>query len=47
MDQQQQPRPFDLNEPLPPLPSHRLNRSWEPAARHYRDLTDEEKARMG
>lgn len=42
-----EPQPFDLNEPLPPLPSHRTWRSWEPAARHYRDLTPEERAEQG
>ena len=34
---------FDYNAPLPAFPDYRA-RSWEPAARHYRDLTDEEKA---
>lgn len=36
-------QPFDPNAPLPPMPDYRT-RSWEPAARHYRDLTDAEKA---
>lgn len=35
-------QPFDHNAPLPDL--HIQKRSWEPAARHYRDLTDAEKA---
>jgi hypothetical protein len=34
---------FDHMAPLPPMPDYR-GRSWEPAARHYRDLTPEEKA---
>ena len=34
---------FDYNEPLPDL-HIRATRSWEPAARRYRDLTTEEKA---
>lgn len=40
------PRPFDPAAPLPPMRSHGSNPrdSWEPAARHYRDLTEEEKA---
>ena len=33
---------FDYAEPLPPMPDYR-GRSWEPAARHYRDLTEEER----
>lgn len=39
---------FEYNEPLPPMaslgadPAH----SWEPAARRYRDLTDNEKAAL-
>lgn len=37
---------FDYNAPLPDL-HIRKNRSWEPAARHYRDLTDEEKQAIG
>lgn len=37
---------FDYNEPLPPMPDYR-GRSWEPAARHYRDLTPEEKKAIG
>lgn len=37
---------FDYNAPLPDL-HIRKNRSWEPAARHYRDLTPEEKAEQG
>jgi len=34
---------FDYNEPLPDL-HIRATRSWEPAARRYRDLTTEERA---
>ena len=33
---------FDYAAPLPPMPDYR-GRSWEPAARHYRDLTDDER----
>lgn len=33
---------FDYHEPLPPMPDYRT-RSWEPAARHYRDLTGDER----
>lgn len=33
---------FDPNAPLPDL--HIQKRSWEPAARHYRDLTETEKS---
>lgn len=33
---------FDFNEPLPDL-RIRQARSWEPAARHYQDLTEAEK----
>jgi hypothetical protein len=33
---------FDYDAPLPDL-HIRKARSWEPAARHYRDLTDDEK----
>lgn len=33
---------FDFNEPIPDLHIHK-SRSWEPAARHYQDLTAEEK----
>lgn len=33
---------FDFNAPLPQQPDYR-SRSWEPAARHYRDLTEAEK----
>ena len=33
---------FDYNEPLPDL-HIRETRSWEPAARRYRDLTTEER----
>ena len=36
---------FDYDAPLPDL-HIRQQRSWEPAARHYRDLTDEEKAQQ-
>ena len=35
-------RKFDYDAPLPDL-HIRQARSWEPAARHYRDLTEEEK----
>jgi hypothetical protein len=34
---------FDPNAPLPDL-HIRATRSWEPAARHYQDLTEAEKA---
>lgn len=34
--------PFDPDAPLPDL-RIRQARSWEPAARRYRDLTEEEK----
>lgn len=34
---------FEYMEPLPTFPDYRA-RSWEPAARRYRDLDDEEKA---
>ena len=33
---------FDYDAPLPPMPDYRA-RSWEPAARHYRDLDGDEK----
>jgi hypothetical protein len=33
---------FDYDAPLPPMPDYRA-RSWEPAARHYRDLDDDER----
>jgi len=33
---------FDYDAPLPDL-HIRQARSWEPAARHYRDLTEEER----
>lgn len=36
---------FDFNAPLPDL-HIRQSRSWEPAARHYRDLTEEERAAL-
>jgi len=36
------PAPFDYNAPLPDLHITQT-RSWEPAARHYRDLTTEER----
>jgi hypothetical protein len=32
------PTPFDRAAPLPPLPPFPRNRSWEPAARRYRDI---------
>jgi len=34
---------YDHMAPLPPMPDYRA-RSWEPAARHYRDLNEEERA---
>ena len=34
---------FDRAAPLPDLNIRRARASWEPAARHYRDLTDAEK----
>ena len=37
------PTPFDYDEPLPDLHITET-RSWEPAARRYRDLTTEERA---
>jgi hypothetical protein len=36
------PAPFDYNAPLPDL-NIRATRSWEPAARRYRDLAESEK----
>lgn len=36
------PPPFDFNAPLPVFPDYHT-RSWEPAARHYRDLDDDER----
>lgn len=38
-------QPFDYMEPLPPMPDYRA-RSWEPAARHYRDIEPEERDRI-
>jgi hypothetical protein len=35
---------FDFMAPLPPMPPLPSNRCWEPAARHYQDLTEAEKA---
>lgn len=35
-------QPFDYNAPLPTFPDYRA-RSWEPAARHYRDLDETER----
>jgi hypothetical protein len=35
--------PFDPSAPLPDLHTPNSARSWEPAARHYRDLTEDEK----
>ena len=35
--------PFDYNAPLPDL-HIRQQRSWEPAARHYQDVTEAERA---
>ena len=37
--------PFDPAAPLPPLKPHPRANSWEPAARHYRDMDDHEKER--
>lgn len=37
---------FDYNAPLPTFPDYRA-RSWEPAARHYRDLDDTERKEYG
>ena len=37
---------FDPNAPLPDLNIGRRAHSWEPAARHYRDLTEAEKQAM-
>jgi hypothetical protein len=37
--------PFDHAAPLPDLRTPKQARSWEPAARHYRDLTEDEKAK--
>lgn len=34
--------PFDYDAPLPDL-HIRKHQSWEPAARHYQDLTPDEK----
>lgn len=34
---------FDPTAHLPDLHTPKQARSWEPAARHYRDLTDDEK----
>lgn len=36
---------FDPSAPLPDL--HIPARSWEPAARHYRDLSESEKIQQG
>lgn len=38
-------QPFDYDAPLPDLHISRA-RSWEPAARHYQDLTPEETTRL-
>ena len=38
---------FDPSAPLPPLTPFQRNRSWEPAARRYRDLTEDEKQQEG
>lgn len=37
-------RAFDYDAPLPPLRIVPREQIWEPAARRYRDLTEEEKA---
>jgi hypothetical protein len=37
---------FDFNEPLPPLNVQRARASCEPAARHYRDLTEDERTAL-
>lgn len=34
---------FDHMKPLPQLRAHRPSRLWEPAARHYQNLTETEK----
>jgi hypothetical protein len=34
---------FDPAAPLPDLHTPNSARSWEPAARHYRDLTEDER----
>lgn len=39
-------RVFDYMEPLPDL-HIRKTRSWEPAARHYRDLDETERETIG
>ena len=39
------PAPFDYDAPLPTFPDYRP-RSWEPAARHYRDIEPEERDRI-
>ena len=41
-----QPQPFDYDAPLPDL-NIRKSRSWEPAARRFRDLTEAEKVEQG
>lgn len=38
---------FDFNEPLPDLRIRQARSSWEPAARHYQDLTEAEKSAAG
>ena len=38
-------QPFDYMEPLPVFPDYRA-RSWEPAARRYRDIEPEERERI-
>lgn len=37
-------RAFDYDAPLPPLRIQPRELIWEPAARRYRDLTEEERA---
>ena len=37
---------FEYMEPLPTFPDYRA-RSWEPAARHYRELDDTERKEYG
>ena len=38
---------FNYMQPLPVMPDHRNHRSWEPAARHYRDLDETERKEYG
>ena len=43
---EQQGTGFDFDAPLPPALDDR-SRSWEPAARHYQDLTEAERKEYG